>query len=592
MLRKSRGQGQEVWVSREQRGGELSLMHRLPVDRLASREARSAMVDAARAAVYFCHPSVLQVRDVRAESDAIVFVQAWPEGTLLTEAMKQTGSIPWREALCWMRQFSQGLAAAHTSGLTLSQISPEDFLVIRKENGTTRHEMVCLSPPVPAGWWLDVDDPLFASPEQLAGKPCDLRASLYSAGAVLAFMLTGRRPDPKGTWEGLIAGTSLPQAVKNAVSTVLQTATDKRCPSPLEWIEKIDLALGPDAHQALAAIPVPAASQTKRVSPTDKTTLRWSLATAAGLIIGTMVWVAFAMESDRRALKVVSSNKPPVTQSIPTISVTGTKAAAKPDVTAVDSKAPEPVRVEDLHRDTPMPPREVPVVPSSLKPKPAVEPEELSREALLVQARAAHGPERTALYRKVLEVNPSNREALRALVEHSLADLPRDEKQRNEVLLWAEALREVDDPVGSHAFGCMAIQEADGMKNPAAAAKVLIQAASYLKRALREGHPQSYSVLLQAYVNLHNVQWQGGDRVQAERTRRSLFDTIDSMPEDVPTKDARVLAEKLHRLMQEGERKGKPHPQAAFLVTVMQRLHTVAAKRGDADSREWLRRHG
>ncbi|MDB6116930.1 MAG: prkC 33 [Verrucomicrobiaceae bacterium] len=244
--RKDKPEGQEVIVSHDADGG-LVLLHRIALDTSASQEARQALLDTTHASSTFRHPHVLAVREVRLEDGSLVFVQEHPEGPLLADRLKKGGAIPLREALTWMRQFAQGLEAAQSSGLTLSQICPTEFLVQEASPGG----LLCLCPPVPTGWWLDVEDAPFASPEQKASQACDIRSTMYSAGAVLAAMLTTQRPEKEAGWAAVLFKAKLPKAVNRALNAVLAVDQAKRCATPADWIALLDQAITSIPSQAV-----------------------------------------------------------------------------------------------------------------------------------------------------------------------------------------------------------------------------------------------------------------------------------------------------------------------------------------------------
>ncbi len=242
--RKDKPEGQEVIVSHDAYGG-LVLLHRIALDTSASEAARQALLDTTHASSAFRHPHVLAVREVRLEDGSLVFVQEHPEGPLLADKLEKDGPIPLLEALTWMRQFAQALDAAQSSGLTLSQICPTEFIVQEASPGG----LLCLCPPVPAGWWLDVEDAAFASPEQKASQACDIRSTMYSAGAVLAAMLTNQRPSDAAGWSKILTKAKLPKAANRALYAALEMDQAKRCATPADWVALLD--------QAIASIPSP-----------------------------------------------------------------------------------------------------------------------------------------------------------------------------------------------------------------------------------------------------------------------------------------------------------------------------------------------
>ncbi|MDB6118433.1 MAG: hypothetical protein JWO08_2214, partial [Verrucomicrobiaceae bacterium] len=276
--RADKAKGQDVSISRSIHG-DLVLLHRVALDPESSTEVRQSLLQTAQATARFRDPHVLPVREVRLEGDSLVFVQDYPQGPLLSDAMTPGRPMPLVEALTWMRQFAHSLEEAESQGLTLSQIGPADFVVTELLLGAGKRQLISLCPPVPAGWWLEVEDPVYASPEQKVGDVCDIRSSLFSAGAVLAVMLTGHRPERDNDWLPLLAKAALPKLVDQALKRVLNPDPAKRCANPAEWMALLDKAIAASAPTslpqpvrlasppALVADPPPVAKQKAKPEP-------------------------------------------------------------------------------------------------------------------------------------------------------------------------------------------------------------------------------------------------------------------------------------------------------------------------------------
>jgi serine/threonine protein kinase len=96
------------------------------------------------------------------------------------------------------------LAAVHEQNLVHRDIKPSNVMVRLRDDGTITAKIIDLGlakavnepgaqtvvsiPGVFAG------TPEFASPEQFAGVPVDIRSDLYSLGVTLWEMVTGRAP--------------------------------------------------------------------------------------------------------------------------------------------------------------------------------------------------------------------------------------------------------------------------------------------------------------------------------------------------------------------------------------------------------------
>jgi serine/threonine protein kinase len=125
-------------------------------------------------------------------------------GSSLDEALGQ-GPLPEKDVLRLGAQLARGLQAAHERGVVHRDLKPsnlhltEDGLLKILDFGLAR-----LAPPSEAAHGHTtatetaagavVGSPPYMAPEQLLGKPPDARSDLYSAGAVLYELATGRRP--------------------------------------------------------------------------------------------------------------------------------------------------------------------------------------------------------------------------------------------------------------------------------------------------------------------------------------------------------------------------------------------------------------
>lgn len=398
--RNDKPEGQEVQVSQDAQGAPV-LLNRIAIDAASSAEARQTLLSTAHSTSAFRHPQVLAVREVRLERDALVFVQEFPEGPLLADTLAQGEKVPMPEALAWMRQFAHALAAAQKADLTLSQICPTEFVV--QESAGAPSGLLCLCPPVPAGWWLEVEDPVFASPEQKAGEACDIRSSLYSAGAVLGVMLTGQRPNGDNSWTQVLATAGLPSKVTKALQAVLDPSPAKRCAGPGEWMALLDAAIAPPpAPEKKPAVPAPApapapvreaapkrpitalAGLSEPALPSWKSEAKPSrslsplLAAGAVVILAVVAWILFPSKGPAPVVT------PPSAPEVATARPVDPAPAQVVETSSKPSAATNPEPAQALPKATPAP---VPAPTETTQPPPQkVEPKPEPKIAAVVPA--------------------------------------------------------------------------------------------------------------------------------------------------------------------------------------------------------------
>jgi hypothetical protein len=156
----------------------------------------------ARAAGALAHPNILAVHDIGRHDGAPYVVSELLEGATLRERL-QSGPLPTRKAIEYAIQIAHGLAAAHDRGIVHRDIKPENLFLTR--DGRVKILDFGLAKLVPAALADQTTVPMqthpgsvlgtvgYMSPEQVRGQSADHRSDVFSFGAVLYEMLSGRR---------------------------------------------------------------------------------------------------------------------------------------------------------------------------------------------------------------------------------------------------------------------------------------------------------------------------------------------------------------------------------------------------------------
>jgi eukaryotic-like serine/threonine-protein kinase len=126
------------------------------------------------------------------------------EGETLENLIKRSGRLGVKLALEITTQVAAGLGAVHKQKLVHRDIKPSNIMVSLEVEGAVTAKIIDLglaksldepnaqttisTPGAFAG------TPEFASPEQFAGVPVDIRSDLYSLGVTLWVMVTGQAP--------------------------------------------------------------------------------------------------------------------------------------------------------------------------------------------------------------------------------------------------------------------------------------------------------------------------------------------------------------------------------------------------------------
>jgi len=204
----------------------------------------------ARAAATLNHPNVVAVYDIGRHDGAPYIVSELLEGQTL-RARLLDGPIPRRQVLDYASQIAHGLIAAHEKRIVHRDLKPENLFLTH--DGRIKILDFGIAKLAPAELGSDSEDLSVAnmttqtrtgsvlgtlaymSPEQLRGKVVDHRSDIFSFGAILYEMLTGKRAFAGETQvdamtailkeeppEMMREGTDTPQACEKVVRHCLE----------------------------------------------------------------------------------------------------------------------------------------------------------------------------------------------------------------------------------------------------------------------------------------------------------------------------------------------------------------------------------
>lgn len=191
----------------------------------ASDHARRRFAREAKAAAAVVHDNVIAIHQVSEYQGLPFLVMPYLPGPSLADRIERDGALAPLEALRVARQVAAGLKAAHQQGLIHRDIKPANILL----SGETERAVI-----TDFGLARAADDatltrsgtlagtPQFMAPEQARGEPTDARSDLFSLGALLFAMLTGRAPveEPTGAETIRVVGQQAPPALSAVLDGV------------------------------------------------------------------------------------------------------------------------------------------------------------------------------------------------------------------------------------------------------------------------------------------------------------------------------------------------------------------------------------
>jgi eukaryotic-like serine/threonine-protein kinase len=162
----------------------------------------------AKIAASLDHPAIVKVFDVGEDLGLYFIAMEYVDGKDLRTLVTEAGPFAPRKALCIARCIAEALAYAHHRGLVHRDIKPANIMLT--SNGDAKLVDFGLARLAEESHEVTVTGqiigtPLYMSPEQCRGSPLDARTDLYSLGATLYFMLTGKVPFAGKTTLALIS---------------------------------------------------------------------------------------------------------------------------------------------------------------------------------------------------------------------------------------------------------------------------------------------------------------------------------------------------------------------------------------------------
>lgn len=208
----------------------------------------------ARAIAALNHPHICTLHDVGEHEGAPFLVMEFVEGKPLQ------GPLPVDEALQYAIQIAHALAAAHEAGIVHRDLKPDNILLTAKGSvkildfglaklHQTAPEALKLTTMTEQGAVAGTGP--YMSPEQAQGEPVDARSDIFSFGAVLYELLSGRRAFARETFQAtLVAVVAMepeplreaPPTVARIVAKMLAKDRAKRYQSAGELLKELEAA--------------------------------------------------------------------------------------------------------------------------------------------------------------------------------------------------------------------------------------------------------------------------------------------------------------------------------------------------------------
>jgi serine/threonine protein kinase/WD40 repeat protein len=197
----------EVYRARDTRLDRTVAIKVLPQHLADTPEARQRFEREARAVSALNHPHICTLHDVGSQDGTEYLVMEYLEGETLAARLGK-GALPLEQVLKLGVEIADALDKAHRQGIVHRDLKPGNIMLTKSGAKLLDFGLAKAAVPLTSGVTLTVavtrTTPVtqqgtivgtfqYMSPEQVEGKEVDARSDIFSFGAVLYEMLTGRR---------------------------------------------------------------------------------------------------------------------------------------------------------------------------------------------------------------------------------------------------------------------------------------------------------------------------------------------------------------------------------------------------------------
>ncbi len=293
----------EVYRARDTRLEREVAVKLLPSEMAADRSRRQRFEHEAKAIAALNHPNIVAIYDTGEHNGLLYLVTELVDGESLRGA-----SLTIRKTLDLAAQITDGLAAAHSAGITHRDLKPDNIMVTRASRvkildfglakmevkptmGSSDATMTELTHP---GTVMGTAG--YMSPEQVRAQPLDHRSDIFSFGIILHELLSGKRAfqraSPAETMAAIVKDEApeLPDSVPAGLRLIVTRCLEKDAVHRFDSARDLGFAL-----RTLSQTPV--SSGQIAGQPQAAWGVKWIVAAAiaigflaVGLLAGRRLW--------------------------------------------------------------------------------------------------------------------------------------------------------------------------------------------------------------------------------------------------------------------------------------------------------------
>ena len=281
----------EVYRARDPRLSREVAIKILPAQFAADADRLRRFEQEARAAAALNHPNIMAIYDLGTQANGSPYiVSELLEGESLRDRLR-SGPLPLRKASDYSAQIARGLAAAHDKGIVHRDLKPENLFITKDGRAKILDfglaKLIDQNPndamsSAPTGGGATTPGMVlgtvgYMSPEQVRGLATDHRCDIFTFGAILYEMLSGKRAfhgdtsadtmsailkdDPPELTE---TNRQVPPAMERIVRHCLEKNPDERFQSARDIAFNLDALSGPSTSAVAVVSPVAVMTRSRR----------------------------------------------------------------------------------------------------------------------------------------------------------------------------------------------------------------------------------------------------------------------------------------------------------------------------------------
>ena len=242
----------------------------------------AGLIERARGMSALSHPNVITLFDVGEHNGSVYLVFEFLKGQSLRAEMAGR-QVNVRKAVELAIQMADALADAHAAGFVHGGLSPESVVVTARG-----HAKIPAFELAASGGFAHTEGQVrlhdYDSPEEAHGNRPDDRSDVFSLGAILYDMLTGRRPSHRGSSAPSASNAHVPHELDQIVLKAVAPNPDSRYQSMA--------SLAADLRNILAFLDVreDAAEEQQRRARSTNVGRVLTMTVVLLLVVGVILW--------------------------------------------------------------------------------------------------------------------------------------------------------------------------------------------------------------------------------------------------------------------------------------------------------------